>query len=342
MVTALALCFAFVSAPMTAADTVELKVSHWNPPSSPINQELLRWAEDLGRKSGGRLRIAVFPSSQMGPVTRQFDLARTGVADMAFFLHGAVPGRFALTEIAQLPYAFNPEVNGVTQKPLPSAEASALLTTLAPQLASEYEGTRILYVIACPNVGLFFNKTSVRQPSDMKGMRIRHNGPMPARMIDAWGATPAAIAPVELADALEKGTLNGMTFNYEAVQSFQVGPSVKSVAEINAYAVTFALVMNAKRYDSLPPDLRKLIDESTGVEAARRVGARYDEAETAGRKYLLDNKAEIFTPTTAQLQAWKAPVMPLVKEVIDADEAKGLPARKLFEALRAAVNGSRR
>ena len=91
------------------AQSIELKVTHYLPPNHTINQELMRWADELGVKSNGRLKISVFPSGQMGPITRQFDLARTGVADAAFFLHGAVPGRFALTELLQLPYVFTPE-----------------------------------------------------------------------------------------------------------------------------------------------------------------------------------------------------------------------------------------
>ena len=324
------------------AQTFELKVSHYLPPNQTINQELTRWVAELAEKSKGRLQVKVFPSGQMGPVTRQFDLARTGVADVAFFLHGATPGRFALTELMQLPYAFNPEAGGVLQKPLNSAEASAIATNLASQLTKEYEETKILYLIASPNIGLFFNKAVVRKPSDMKGMRIRHNGPMPAKMIEAWGATPAAIAPVELADSLEKGTVNGMTFNYEAAQSFQLASSIKSVDEISAYAVTFALVMNEKKYESLPPELRKLIDDSTGVEAARRVGAKYDEAEAAGRKYLLENKVNIIVPTNEEQQAYRTVVLPLAKEVIDSQQQKGLPARKFYDDLRARVNQEKR
>ena len=325
-----------------AAQTVELKVSHYLPPNQTINQELTRWAADLGVKSNGRLKLTVFPAGQMGPVTRQFDLARTGVADVAFFLQGATPGRFQLTELMQLPYTFNPEAGGVLQKPLNSAEASALATSFTSQLTKEYEGTKVLYLVVSPNIGLFFNKAAVRKPSDMKGMRIRDNGPLPAKMIEAWGATPASIAPVGLSDALAKGTVNGMTFNYEAAQSFQLASSIKSVDEVNAYAVTFALVMNAQKYESLPTDLRKLIDDSTGVEEARRVGAKYDEAEALGRKYLLDNKVDIFVPTADEQQAFRAPLQPLTKETIEAEQAKGLPARKFYDDLRARVNQVKR
>ena len=338
----LPLAFLLAASGFASAQTVEVKVSHYLPPNQTINLELTRWGADLAKRSNGRLKVTIYPAGQMGPVTRQFDLARTGVADISFVLHGATPGRFPLTEVMQLPYAFNPEVGGVVQKPLNSAEASAVATSFAPQLGKEYEGTKLLYMVVSPNIGLFFNKATVRKPADMKGMRIRDNGPIPAKMIEAWGATPAAVAPVGLSDALAKGTVNGMTFNYEAAQSFQLASSIKSVDEVNAYAVTFAVVMNEKKYDSLPADLKKIIDETTGVEEARRVGAKYDEAEAAGRKYLIENKVDIIVPSAEEQQAFKAPLQPIVKEVIDAVQAKGLPAQKFYDDLRSRVNQVKR
>ncbi|MEO7243235.1 MAG: hypothetical protein ABIW85_10020, partial [Variovorax sp.] len=99
-----------------AQQPIELKVSHYLPPNHTIAVELIRWADTLEKKSNGRLKVSVFSSGQMGPITRQYDLARTGVADIAYLLHGATPGRFPLTELASLPYAFNPEVGGKLQK----------------------------------------------------------------------------------------------------------------------------------------------------------------------------------------------------------------------------------
>jgi TRAP-type C4-dicarboxylate transport system substrate-binding protein len=215
------------------------------------------------------------------------------------------------------------------------------MTSLAPQLAAEHEGTRILYVISSPTVSLFFNKAVVHKPAEMKGMRIRHNGPIPAMMVEAWGATPAAVAPAELADALQKGTVDGMTFNYEGAQSFQFGSVIKSVTELNAYGGTFALVMNAKKYDSLPPDLQKLIDSTTGVEAARRVGALYDQAEAAGRVYMLDNKVQIVVPTADEAKGFEALAQPLVEKTVGALQDKGLPARKLRDDIRSRVNAAK-
>ena len=333
---------AMASASVAFAQTVELKLSHYVPTNHTMHQELLRWADDMDKKSNGRLKISIFPTGQMGPITRQFDLARTGVADIAYFLHGATPGRFPLTELAQLPYAFNPELGGALQKPVSTADASAVLTGMAGQLSKEYEGTKLMMVIVQPNLSLMFNKAVVRQPSDMKGMRLRHNGPLAAKMIDVLGATPAAVAPVELADALEKGTVKGMIFNYEAGQAFQMGSAVTSVTELNFSAVTLGLAMNEKKYDALPADLRKLIDDSMGMEAARRFGAKFDEAEAAGRRYFVEKKVEIILPSVDETQAFRVPLKSVVEQTIDAGQAKGLPARKFFEDLRARVNAVRR
>lgn len=320
--------------PASAQETIELKVSHYLPPQHTINKELLRWAAELGEKSRGRLKVSVFPAGQMGPIQRQFDLARTGVCDLSFILHGALPGRFALTELAQLPYVFMSDAG----RNLNSADASALLTSLSGRLESEYQGTKLLYLIAQPNMSLFFNRQVVRSPAEMKGLRVRHNGPVPARLLEAWGATPASVPPVELADALEKGTLNGMLFNGEAAQAFQLAAGVRSVTDLNAYAVTFALVINTKRYESLPADLQKLVYDSTGVDAARRVGALYDDAEAAGRKYLQDHKVTFVTPTAVEQQAFRAPLSPIVKDVIDQAQAKGLSAQAFYDELRMRVN----
>lgn len=333
---------ALAGAGAAMAQTVELKLSHYVPPSHTMHQELTRWAEDMDKKSNGRLKITIYPASQMGPITRQYDLARTGVADIAYFLHGATPGRFPLTELAQLPYVFNPEINGVLQKPVSAAEASALVTGLVTHLDKEYEGTKLLFVIAQPNLSLMFNKASVRQPSDMKGMRLRHNGPLAAKMIETLGATPAAVAPVELADGLEKGTVKGMVFNYEAGQAFQMGSAVTSVTELNFSAVTLGLAMNQKKYESLPADLRQLIDDSMGVEGARRLGAKFDEAEAAGRRYMIEKKVEIIVPTADEVLAFRTPLKPVVEQGIEAAQAKGLPARKFYDDLRARVNAAKR
>jgi TRAP-type C4-dicarboxylate transport system substrate-binding protein len=322
------------------AQTIDLKVSHYLPPNHQMHRNLEAWATDLAARSNGRLKLSIFPAAQMGPMPRQYDLARTGVADIAFFLHGALPGRFPLTEIATLPYVFSRGENGAL-KAISTSEASGILTEQSTALAAEHEGTKPLYFIATPTISLFFNKPAVRSPAAMRGLRIRHNGPIASAMIEAWGGTPAAVAPAELSDSLAKGTIAGMIFNFEAAKSFQMGGSVKSVTPLDASAGTFALVMNLEKYRSLPDDLRKLVDDTTGPAAARKVGAFYDQAEEEGRAYLRAAKVDILELTPAERAAFEAAARPIAGSFIGKAEAKGLKATQLYDALRAAAGAAK-
>ena len=93
-----------LSSPLPAnAQVTELKASLFVPPGNVFHRAMIAWADELKQKSQGRLIIKIFPAGQMGPAPRQFDLARTGVADIAVIFTGLTPGRFPLTELANVP-----------------------------------------------------------------------------------------------------------------------------------------------------------------------------------------------------------------------------------------------
>jgi TRAP-type C4-dicarboxylate transport system substrate-binding protein len=330
---------ALLAAPaiVRAQAPIELKATHWLPPVHQIHKELTRWSADLKERSGGKLLITVLPAGQMGPPQRQFDLARTGVADIGYFLPGLTPGRFPMTDLFQLPFLFNRE--GQLEKPLSAADASAIATTVADDLGkqAEFEGTRILYCVPSPSGSLFMSKATVRRPEDLKGLRIRHNGPVGAAQLAAWGATPVAVAPAEVADVMEKGTIDGMIFNYEGGRAFQIGNAVKKVTELNWAATSFTLVMNKAKYESLPAELRALIDQTTGVEAGRRVGGLYDAAEAEGRDYIIKAGAEIIRPTPEAFVAFRDTLKATQESMLDGLEAKGLKARAFHARIRQMV-----
>ena len=81
-----------------------MKLAYFVGDQHAMSQWLIKWSDNLEKDSGGRITVKRFPGSQMGPMQQHYDFARTGQADVAWFLHGATPGRFPLTEIIQLPY----------------------------------------------------------------------------------------------------------------------------------------------------------------------------------------------------------------------------------------------
>jgi TRAP-type transport system periplasmic protein len=309
-----------------AAQVVELRVSHFLPLNHTFQKELRRWADELEERSGGRLKLRIYPASQLGPIQRQFDLVRSGVADIAVGLHGATPGRYALTEVASLPF--------VSPKGGTGSEASSRrLTELAPTyLADEHQGMRILWLAVTNPLMFHFTKVAINTVQDFRGLRIRYAGEQVAKIITALAAVPLAVPPGETTDSLAKGIIDGATFPYEAAQSFDLGSVIKYTLEPGVSTATFAVVMNPKKFEQLQGDLKGLIENTTGPDEATRFGRAFDEAEMRGKDYMIAKGVQIRTLPDEQLQSMRSLLTPIVAKTRDDLDAQGKPARQFFEA----------
>lgn len=319
-------CGILISCGWAAAQTVELKVSHYLPPNHTFQKELLRWGEDLAAQSGGRLKLNIFPASQLGPANRQFDLARSGVADIAVGLHGVTPGRYPLTELVSLPYV-RPLAGGN------SAITSQRLSELAGEhLAREHQGLKILWMAVTNPLMFHTANRQIKTVADFKGLRIRYAGEQFAQIIPALGAVPLPVPPAETQDGLAKGIIDGATFPYEATKSFDLGTVVKYSLEPGVSTATFAVVMNPAKFDSLSDDLKAIIENTTGPARAAKFGAAFDESEKLGREYMLAKNVQITALEGEALASVKALLAPIVEKTVAALESQGKPARKFLEA----------
>ena len=303
-----------------AQTTHQLKLSHYLPPQHQINTELNRWADELRETTGGGLDIQVFPAGQMGPPPRQYDLARTGVADLAFVYIALSPGRFPRTDALSLPFLFADEA-GV---PVSTADASWIATSMKDLLQPEYQGTEVLYDVVSTSLGFFMKDKLIETPDDMKGLRIRPTSAIVANQLEALGASPATIAPTELADAIAKGVVDGAVFNFEGGKAFQLQQAVTKVSQLASSVGFFSLVMNKAALDRLPADMRAVIHDSTGPEAGRRVGALYDKAEAAGRQFMVEKGVEVIELTGDRKTPFAEKLKPVADRQIADLEAKGI------------------
>ncbi|WP_176084651.1 TRAP transporter substrate-binding protein [Martelella sp. HB161492] len=320
-----ALVAALLWASPSFAGTV-LKVSSYLPPNHTFNVELDKWGKMLEEKSNGELKLQIYPAGQLGPVERQFDMARTGVADITVVLHSATPGRFPLSELAGLPltYPSAGETSEVT---------SARLTELAPEyLADEHKGTKILWMAVTPPLKFNFAKVDPTGLDAFKGLRIRYAGQVFQNVIEKLGAVPMAVSPGETSDALSKGIIDAATFPFEATMAFGLAPTLKYSLENGIASATFAVVMNQAKFDSLSPDLQKLITDTTGTAMAQQFGADWDAHETAGRSYLQDNGVSIVALPDAEAGKLKDLLTPMIDEGIKAVADTGKPAQAFYDA----------
>jgi TRAP-type transport system periplasmic protein len=308
-----------------SAQTVELKISHFVPPNHTFHKWASAWAEKLAKESGGRLKFTIYPNGQLvGPPNRQFDAARNAITDMAFVLHGVTPGRYSATELGNLPFSWPKAGSG-------SATTSRRLAELGPAyLAKEHQGLHILF-LAVANPVVYYSKVPIRSIGDFKGMKIRYGGVQNKYLLDALGATPLLVPPPESQDALAKGIVEAAMFPHEAAVSYDLGTVAKYAVEPGVSTATFAFVMNPAKYESLPADLKALIDKYSGPAAAEDFGKAWEVAEKEGREKEIAQGVQILTLPAGDVEKMKTLMAPHIEQAIAAVDKEGKRGRKFFE-----------
>ena len=304
------------------AQAIDLKLSTFEPLNNHNTHWQQDWADGLKQRSGGRLAITIYPSGQLGAMPRQYDLARTGVAEMAFAMHGGTPGRFPLSELSHIPFIVDS-----------AAAASQALTELLPDfLGEEHKGVKVLALSAGTPLALLTTKVAVHKPSDLKGLRIRYPDAVAAATLTALGAVPVYTETAQIADAMSKGTIDGALLAWEALDSFQV--TAKYAIDWGANITTFALVMNPAAYDHLPADLKALIDGDSGAKIAWAIGKAADDAADGGKVWAGKNGMEIITLSADERKAFETAVQPAMAELIADKQKKGLKAAEMVAAFK--------
>jgi TRAP-type C4-dicarboxylate transport system substrate-binding protein len=307
------------------AQTVELKLSHFLPPNHTFHKFALAWGEQLEKESGGKLKLQIYPATQLGGgANRQFDSARNGVVDIAISTHGATPGRYPMTELVSLPFAA--PASGATSEAM-----SRRLTELSGKyLAPEHQGLRILFMAVTSPLKIH-SVAPILKVEDLKGKKIRFQGIQLKNVMDAVGAVPVPVPPPETQDALSKGIVDSATFPHEGAASFDLGTVVKYSLEPGISSATFAVVMNPAKYESLPADLKALIDKTAGPAAAQAFGAAWDKAEIEGKAGMTAKGVTQNTLPAAEVTKFKALLAPQVDAALAGLEAKGQPARAFYQ-----------
>jgi len=309
------------------AQTIVLKLSHFVPPQHAFHKWVVGRTQKIEKESNGQLKFEIYPNGQLvGPPNRQLDAARNGIVDIAWVLHGVTPGRYPMTEIANLPFTF-------PSKGVDLPEMAKRLTELAPKyLAAEHTGLRILFLNQAPPV-LLFSKEPIKTLADYKGKKIRYASITNKQMLEALGAAPMLIPPSDAQDAISKGIVEGAMFPHEAGLAYDLASVVKYAIEPPVASATFAFVMNPAKYNSLPPGLQAIIDKETGVNGAMNFAAAYQAQEKFARDLQTSKKGlQILTLSPADVAKMKELSKPIISKAIDDLEKQGKPAKEFFAA----------
>jgi TRAP-type C4-dicarboxylate transport system substrate-binding protein len=326
---ALLLCATAIGAAALADDQpVQLKLSHWVPPSHPLQKAIQDWADDLKKESGGSLTSVIFPAQQLGKAFDHYDMARDGIADFAYVNPGYQPGRFPIIAAAELPFLFANAKGG----------SAALDEWYRPYAAREMKDVH--YCLAfVHDPGTLHSHKQVLLPADMRGLKVRPADGTIGEMVTLLGGTNIQAAAPQARDILERGVADAITFPWGSLVLFGIDKVLKYHMDVKLYVTTFVWVMNQAKYDSLSGAQKKAVDDHCNTEWAERMASPWADFERAGRDKVAAEPGHVVYPLDAdQLAAWRKAVTPVKDEWAAAVKKAGAgDPDAIFDGLQAAL-----
>jgi TRAP-type C4-dicarboxylate transport system substrate-binding protein len=315
-----------VGAGASAAQEIKLKLSHFIPVAHNHHANVIvPWAEEVKKRTNGRVEITIFPGAALCKPTQQYECAKSGIADLAWGVTGWTPGRFPLSSVIDLPF-----MNRT------AAVGSQMLADLwDPYLQREYDDVHVLYMNVHPAGHIHTHSKFIRTLGDFKGMKIRTSTATVGDLLDLLGATKVGMPAPQIYEAMSQKVVDGFGMPFEALPPFRLHEVSKYHTEVSMFTTSFAMFMNKAKYASLPADVRKVLDETTSLKSYwRQVGESWDKTEVQNRKIVAE-RGEIYVVPKEERRKWREAVKGLDDKWAAALEAKGLPGKALLKEARA-------
>jgi TRAP-type C4-dicarboxylate transport system substrate-binding protein len=303
---------------------ITLKVANWFPVAHKQTPLLESWGKDLEKRTNGKVKVNYYPAGTLVPAPQSYDAVTKGISDVGNHVLGYTVGRFPLTEVLDLPL-------GYPNNTVPTKLANAFYDKFKPK---EFNDVKVLWFHA-QAPGIVHTKTKpITKLEDLKGMKMRTYGSN-AKLMSLLGGTPVAMPMTDVYDALSRGVAEGLMCAYEATEGFRFGDQLKYSTEnyATSYSAVFAIVMNKDKWNSLPPDIQKIID-TMSKEYIEKYAAMWDDIEISGKAYLVKRGNKINTLSKEEEAKWVEKAQPIFDDYVKKMKEKGLPGDEALKFAR--------
>jgi TRAP-type C4-dicarboxylate transport system substrate-binding protein len=303
VVISVSLLLAAVSA-SHAAESVKLKFAAFWPATHKVCGLNQQFCDEIKKRTNGSVEITHYPGGTLATAPKVFNSVLEGIADIGLAAAALTRGRFPMAEAFDAPIGF------------PSAWVASHVANdsyekFKPQ---EWDRVHVLNMMCVgPAVPLSLAKP-VKTLEDLRGMKVRSVGRQ-ADMVKALGATPVAMDPAEMYEALRRGVLDGVVGPAEMLQGWKLGDLIKYTTVPNGIgnAPLFYFVMNKAKWDGLPPDLKKVFNE-VSLEWRGKYAMAAQELDIEGFALLKKNGGQVIFVSETENKRWVEAVAPVVSD----------------------------
>lgn len=313
------------------AEEIVLKVAHFWPASALSQQQVLEpWCKKIAAESDNRLKCQIYPAMQLGGTPAQLmQQAVDGVADIVWTLPGYTAGRFPSVEVFELPFITR-DAEGASRAAWEYYEKYG---------QKDFAAVKPLAFHVHDAGHIHNNKRQITKPADFRGLKMRAPTRLTNRMIAHLGATPVAMPMPQTPDAVSKGVVDGYVLPWEVIPTMKLHEMTKYHTEMDAsqpslYTTFFTIAMNKARYDSLPPDLQKVIDNNSGADFSASIGKAWDASAPAARQKAMDRGNRFHTIPASEAAAWTKVGDRISAEWVKEVTKKGYPGQEMLDSAR--------
>jgi TRAP-type C4-dicarboxylate transport system substrate-binding protein len=303
----------------TSAQTITLKYANFPPaPTFPCVQ-MEEWKKEVEKRTNNKVNVQTFPGGTLLPAKNIFDGVITGTADIGNFAMSYQPGRFPISEAIDQPIGF---ANA-------KASSLALYDLIEKYQAKEFEKVKIITLFTCPPANIMTVKP-IKSLKDLKGVELRVAGTA-ADILKNLGAIPIAMPQSETPEALQKGTVKGHVSSMEILKDFNFAAYTANATITNLFVVSFAVVMNKDKWNSLPDDVKKVIDDMR-KEWALWTGNYVDNHVNEALKWSKEKyNLQIFDLPQAEKDEIPKLLKPLTDAYVKRVTDQGLPGEQIMK-----------
>lgn len=315
----------------TASAQTVLAVSSWLPPTHTLSMAQKEWCDLAEANTKGRIKCNILPRG-VSPAPGTYDAVKNGLADVSYTVHGYTPGRFVLTQMAELPFLGN------------SAETMSVAFSRVsgkhPEFVAEHPGVKVLTLFT-HGPGIVFNtKRAITKVDDLAGLKFRVGGGMVNEISKTLNMNVTLKPAPDSYELLSGGVMDGTLFPAESTESFKIDKIIKHATTFpgGLYNTSFVFMMNQAKYDKLSPEDKKAVDEISGETAARIFGRGWDKVDRRAFALMQANGVVVTKADAKFVGDVKTKTTALEQNWTKASEAKGLKnAAKVLADFRAEI-----
>lgn len=324
---------AIIRAGRAQSPEISLRLHHFLPPVANIHTKFLApWARKLESDAGGRLRIEILPSMQLGGTAADlFDQVRDGIVDIAWFMPASTPGRFPAIETFELPFV-------AAKRAVPTTKA---LTAFAgSSLKNEFHDVHPICFWA-QDQGIIHATRPIKAVEDLRRLRLEAPTRFAVDALKVVGALGILMPDSQIRDALTQKAIDGCLMPWEKAPASKVTELTKYHAELpdspTLDTSTSVLAMNKARYERLPLDLKQIFDANSGEVAAVMAATVFDEQAVTVSETVRQHGDTITALSEPESRRWHKACEPINEAWIRRLKERGLDGEKLLSSARSLV-----